>query len=80
MLRAKPVAKAVMFSAGESSTAICSTLAAWFAWNLGIPGGQVLFWLVLIFNLFSAIVTAIVPRGDYAKAWRALHSSQKGLD
>ncbi len=75
MLKAKPVAKALMFSAGESSTAICSTVAAWFAWNLGIPGGQILFWLVLIFNLFSTIVTAVVPRGDYAKAWRALHSS-----
>lgn len=75
MLQAKPVAKALMFSAGESSTAICSTVAAWYAWNLGIPGGEILFWFVLIFNLFSTIVTAIVPRGDYAKAWRALHSS-----
>ena len=76
MLHAKPVAKALMFSAGESSTAICSTLAAWFAWNLGIPGGQVLFWVVLIFNLLSTVVTAIVPRGDYAKAWRALQPSK----
>lgn len=76
MVRAKPVAKALMFSAGESSTAICSTLAAWFAWNLGIPGGQVLFWVVLIFNLLSTVVTAIVPRGDYAKAWKALHPSE----
>jgi hypothetical protein len=34
-----------------------------------------LFWVVLIFNLLSTVVTAIIPRGDYAKAWKALHPS-----
>jgi hypothetical protein len=77
MQRARPLAKALMFSAGESSTAICSILAGYYAWRSGIPGGQVLFWVMVGFNLFSTVVTALVPRGDYAKAWRALHSTKE---
>jgi hypothetical protein len=74
MQQARPFAKAMMFGAGESSTAVCSVLAGYYAWRSGIPGGQILFWVMVAFNLFSTVVTALVPRGDYAKAWRALHS------
>jgi hypothetical protein len=77
MQRARPVAKALMFSAGESSTAVCSILAGYYAWRSDIPGGQILFWVMVGFNLFSTVVTALVPRGDYAKAWQALHSTQE---
>ncbi len=73
MQQARPLAKALMFSAGESSTAVCSILAGYYAWRSGIPGGQILFWAMVVFNLFSTVVTALAPRGDYAKAWRALH-------
>ncbi len=76
MQRARPVAKALMFSAGESSTAVCSILAGYYAWRSGIPGGQSLFWVMVAFNLFSTVVTALVPRGDYAKAWQALHGTK----
>ena len=74
MQQARPVAKALMFAAGETSTAICSILAGWYAWQAGIPGGLVLFVVMVIFNLMSTVVTATIPRGDYNKAWRALRA------
>jgi hypothetical protein len=77
MQQARPLAKALMFSAGESSTAVCSILAGYYAWRSGTPGGQILFWVMVGFNLFSTVVTALVPRGDYAKAWRALHAAKE---
>src|SRR5690348_9668568 len=43
MQQASAVAKALMFSAGETSTNICSLLAAGYAWFSGIPGGSTLF-------------------------------------
>lgn len=70
--QARPAAKALMFAAGESSTAVCSILAGWYAWQSGIPGGFALFVVMIGFNAVSTVVTAIVPRGDYAKAIRAL--------
>ncbi len=76
MQQARPLAKALMFSAGESSTAVCSILAGYYAWRSDIPGGQILFWVMVTFNLFSTVVTALVPRGDYAKAWQALHAAK----
>jgi hypothetical protein len=72
MRRAQPWAKAAMFAAGETSTTICSLLAGLYAWRAGIPGGQVLFIVMVVFSVFSTIVTAILPRGDYTKARRAL--------
>ena len=77
MQQARPPAKALMFGAGESSTAVCSILAGYYAWRSGIPGGQILFWVMVGFNLFSTVVTALVPRGDYAKAWKALHATKE---
>ncbi len=74
--RARPIAQALMFAAGESSTAVCSVLAGWYAWQNGVPGGVVLFWAMVAFNLFSTVVTAVVPRGDYAKALRALRTDR----
>lgn len=72
MQRARRWAKALMFAAGESSTALCTLVATFYAWKAGIPGGQILFLIMVVFNIFSTIVTSIVPRGDYAKARRAL--------
>jgi hypothetical protein len=74
MKAASPVAKALMFSAGESSTTIVSLLAALYAWQRGIPGGNILFWVMVVWNIAATITTAVTPRGDYAKAlrgWRA---------
>ena len=72
MRAASPIARALMFCAGETSTAVCSILAAYYALRAGIPGGHGLFYAMIAFNALSTVVTAIVPRGDYAKARRAL--------
>jgi hypothetical protein len=73
--RARPWARALMFAAGETSTAVCSILAALYAALSGIPGGGVLLVVMVIFNALSAVATSITPRGDYAKAWRALRGA-----
>lgn len=78
MQQASSSAKAVMFSAGETSTTICSLLAAGYAWLSGTPGGFTLFIVTVCWDIGSTIVTAIVPRGDYAKAIRVLHRSSRG--
>ncbi len=77
MQQARPLAQALMFGAGETSTTVCSILAGYYAWRSGIPGGQILFWVMVGFGLFSTVVTAMVPRGDYAKAWQALRSAKE---
>ncbi len=77
MQLARPWAKALMFGAGETSTAICSILVGLYAWKRGIPGGLILFIVMIVANLMSTVVTARIPRGDYYKARRALHPSQK---
>jgi hypothetical protein len=73
MQQAGAVAKAIMFSAGETSTTLCTLLAAGYAWVSGIPGGGVLFIATVCWDLGATITTARTPRGDYAKAWRVLH-------
>src|SRR5262249_31342444 len=57
--QAGPVARAVMFAAGETSSTLCSLLAAWYAWRSGIPGGQTLFFATVVFCLVSTVVTSI---------------------
>ena len=79
MQQARPWAKALMFAAGETSTAICSILAGFYAWQRGIPGGLILFSVMVVFNLMSTVVTARIPRGDYYKARRALHLASPHL-
>ena len=72
MAAARPLARALMFGAGETFTAIFSILAGLYAWLAGIPGGFWLFVVMVVFNLLSTVITSIVPRGDYAKARKAL--------
>ena len=76
MQQASPLAKALMFSAGETSTNLCSLLAAGYAWLSGIPGGFTLFVVTLCWDLGATITVAIIPRGDYAKAIRVLRNAR----
>ena len=62
-------AKAAMFAAGETSTTVVSITAAARA---GIPGGHALLAGSIVWAIAATITTAIVPKGDYAKALRAL--------
>ena len=75
MQRASPMAKAIMWSAGVTSSAVVPTLGAVCAWKTGVPGSK----LFLIFAVFWAIGTLASNwrsrTGDYSKARRALLSS-----
>jgi hypothetical protein len=76
MQNASGGAKALMWSAGVTSSAVTPTLGAFFAWRFGVPGSKLFF----IFALFWAMGTLASnwrsSTGDYAKARRALgHSS-----
>ena len=72
MQRASPMAKAIMWSAGVTSSAVVPTLGALCAWRAGIPGGK----LFLIFAAIWAIATLASNwtsrTGDFSKARRAL--------
>jgi len=74
MRTAAPWKKALMFAAGENATALCSLAAAYAVMATGVPGGRVLFLATAIWNAVSTITTARTPKGDYAKALRALRS------
>jgi hypothetical protein len=74
MQKASPMAKAIMWSAGVTSSAVVPTLSALCAWRSGVPGSK----LFLIFAVIWAIATLASNwtsrTGDYSKARRALGS------
>jgi hypothetical protein len=75
MQKTSPLAKAIMWSAGVTSSAVVPTLSALCTWSAGVPGSR----LFLIFAVFWAVGTLSSnwrsQTGDYTKARRALHSS-----
>jgi hypothetical protein len=76
MQKASPMAKAIMWSAGVTSSAVVPTLGAFCAWRASVPGSK----LFLIFGAFWASGTLASNwrsrTGDYSKARRALGTSQ----
>ena len=72
MQQASPMAKAIMWSAGVTSSAVVPTLGAFCAWRASVPGSKPF----LIFAVFWAIGTLASnwrsPTGDYSKARRSL--------
>jgi hypothetical protein len=81
MQRASPLAKALMFAAGETSTILCVILVGVYVWQSHIPGGVLWLIIPILMSVEAVISTSRMPRGDYAKARRALHgNSQAGID
>jgi hypothetical protein len=72
MQKASPMAKAIMWSAGVTSSALVPTLGVICAWRSGVTGSK----LFLIFAVIWAIATLASNwtsrTGDYSKARRAL--------
>ena len=79
MQNASASAKAIMWSAGVTSSAVFPTLIAACAWTAGIPASKPF----LVFAVFWAIGALSSnwrsESGDYAKARRALRASQPGF-
>ena len=65
-------AKAAMFAAGETSTSLFSLLAAGYAAHAGLPHGHGLLAGTVLWTIASTVTVAVVPKGDYAKALRAI--------
>ena len=77
MQQASPLAKAIMWSAGVTSSAVVPTLGAVCAWRAGVPGSK----LFLIFAVIWAMATLSSnwrsKTGDFSKAKRALSGQTK---
>ncbi len=75
MQSASPRARAIMWSAGVTASAIMPTLGVVWAWLGGVPGSR----LFLVFAVFWALGTLASNwtsrTGDYSKARRALGDS-----
>jgi hypothetical protein len=73
MQKASPMSKAIMWSAGVTSSAVVPTLSAYCAWSARVPGSK----LFVIFAVIWAIATLASNwtsrTGDYTKARRALN-------
>ncbi len=75
MQRSRPIARALMFAAGETSTILSVLLTGLYAWRHHMPGG--LLWLIVpvLMSLDAIVSTSRMARGDYAKAWQALRGN-----
>jgi hypothetical protein len=72
MQKASPIARAIMWSAGVTSSAVVPTLGALWAWRSGVPWSK-LFFLVALFWAVGTLASNWTNRtGDYSKARRAL--------
>jgi hypothetical protein len=72
--KASPIARAIMWSAGVTSSAVVPTLGALWAWRLRVPWSK-LFFLVALFWAVGTLASNWTSRaGDYSKARRALRN------
>jgi len=75
MPAARPVARALMWSAGVTSSAVFPTLAAFWAWHNGVPGSGWFCLFALFWGLGTLASNWRSRTGDYSKARRALSDS-----
>jgi len=72
MRQASPVAKAIMWSAGVTSSALVPTLGALWAWRSGVPWSKLFFLAALFWSVGTVASNWTSRGGDYSKARRAL--------
>jgi hypothetical protein len=72
MQQASPRAKAIMWSAGVTSSALVPTLSALWARHANIPGSRVFLIFVVIWAMATLASNWTSRTGDYSKARRAL--------
>jgi hypothetical protein len=75
MQKVSPAARALMWSAGVTSSAIIPTLSAFWAWRSGIPWSKLFFLFALFWALGTLASNWTSRTGDYSKARRALGHS-----
>jgi hypothetical protein len=72
MQAASPLAKAVMWSAGVTSSAVVPTLGAFWAWRSGVPGSKLFFLFALGWAAGTLASNWTSRTGDYSKARRVI--------
>jgi len=72
MQAASPFAKAIMWSAGVTASAVVPALGAFWAWLSGVPGSRWFFLFALVWSAGALISNWTSRTGDYSKARRAL--------
>lgn len=72
MKTAAPAAKAAMWSAGVTSSAVVPTLAAFWCDHTQVRMSKVVFMFLLIWGVGTVIANLAGPSGDYFKARMAL--------
>lgn len=72
MQQATPRAKAIMWSAGVTSSAVVPTLGAVCAWRAGVPGSRPFLIFALIWAMATLSSNWRSKTGDFSKAKRAL--------
>ena len=72
MQKASPIARAVMWSAGVTSSAVVPALGALWAWHAGIPWSKPFLVFSLVWSAGTLASNWRSSTGDYAKARRAL--------
>jgi hypothetical protein len=75
MQKARPAARALMWSAGVTSSAVLPTLAAFCAWRSGVPWSGPFFLFALFWALGTLASNWTSRTGDYSKARRSLSGS-----
>jgi hypothetical protein len=74
MQAASPLAKAIMWSAGVTSSAVVPTLGAFWAWRSGVPGSKLFFLFALGWAAGTLASNWTSRTGDYSKARRPWQS------
>jgi len=72
MQSASRMAKAIMWSAGVTSSAVVPTMGMFWAWRLGVPYSKWFFLGALAWSVGTLASNWRSSTGDYAKARRAL--------
>jgi hypothetical protein len=75
MQNASPRARAVMWSAGVTSSAVVPTLIVFLAWRSGVPWSGWFFLFSVAWSLGTLASNWTSRTGDYSKARRALSQS-----
>ncbi len=73
---ATPRARAAMLVAGQASTTLCSALAALYAHRIGTRYSRRFTHVIAAYTACLALVTAIAPEGDFARARAVLRAAR----
>jgi hypothetical protein len=76
MQNVSPGARAVMWSAGVTSSAIIPTLGAFWAWRYGLPWSRFFLLFALLWALGTLASNWTSATGDYSKARHSLGHSR----